>query len=271
MEPERDEVYERIPWETLQHKGGERNWVVYVVAGAVALGALAYSFTRNQPEPPAPIASETTLPAPMVPQAEASPAPASAATVASPVVVAEADLYAADQGLLSQKAASHAEWFAVEFVSVDGDERSRDVLASLLPLGSPLPEPEPGTQVYVDWAGAQEVVQSSATGFEVQVLVRSLVSRDGELFTRVPPLTLTVPIEFGEDGVPVVAWLPTTGEPNPGQAAAFDLVEVPTDVLDGLGVDGEVLGGRELADGRWEVVVLRVGEDGVRRPFAIRA
>ena len=273
MEPEREEIYERIPWETLQQNGHDRNWIVYVVAGAVALGALGYSFMRNQPTPPAPIESsvETTVPVTTTPEAGVPPAPVSPPTVASPVVVTEADLYAVDQGFLLQKAASHAEWFAVEFVSVDGDEKSGEVLASLLPPGSPLPESDPGTQVFVDWAGAQEVVQSGATSFEVRVLVRSLVSHDGGLFTRVPPLLLDIPVEFGDSGLPVIAGLPSQREHQPGRAAAFDLVEVPPDVVADLGVDGEVLGGRQLRDGRWEVLVIGVGADGVRRPFAVRA
>ncbi|HEU4318791.1 MAG TPA: hypothetical protein VFS66_01775 [Acidimicrobiia bacterium] len=272
MEPERDEVYERIPWETLQQKGGERNWIVYAVAGAIALGALGYSFMRSQPEPPAPIdaGAETTVPVTTPPE-PATPATVSPQPVASPVVVAEADLYAVDQGLYLQKAASHAEWFAVEFVSVDGDEKSRALLESLLPPGSPLPESEPGIQVFVDWAGAREVIQSGATTFEVEVLVRSLVSRDGALFTRVPPLLLAVPVELDGNGDPVISGLPSQRQPDPGQAAQLDLVEVPPDVVSTLGVEGEVLGGRQLPDGGWEVVVVGVGADGVRRPFTVRA
>ena len=272
MEPERDEVYERIPWETLQQKGGDRNWVVYVVAGAIALGALGYSFMRNQPEPPAPVeaAPVTTVPVTTPPEMTTVPT-VSPLPVANPVVVAEADLYAVDQGLFLQKAASHAEWFAVEFVSIDGDESSRGVLESLLPPGSPLPESEPGTQVFVDWAGAQEVSQSGATKFEVEVLVRSLVSKDDGLFTRVPPLLLAVPVEFDGNGDPVISGLPSYREPTPGQAAEVDLVDVPPEVAASLEMEGEVLGGRQLPDGRWEVVVVHVGPDGVRRPFAVRA
>lgn len=272
MEPEREEVYERIPWETLQPKGGDRNWIVYVVAGAIALGALGYSFMRNQPEPPAPIEAVpvSTVPVTTMPETATSPT-VGPLHVASPVVVAEADLYAVDQGLYLQKAASHAEWFAVEFISVDGDESSRAVLAGLLPPGSPLPESDPGTQVFVDWAGAQEVVQSGATAFEVEVLVRSLVSHDGGLFTRVAPLLLTVPVEFDGNGDPVISGLPSQRQPDPGQAEQLDLVEVPPDVASGLDVEGQVLGGRRLPDGGWEVVVVGVGPDGVRRPFAIRA
>ena len=35
MEQERNEVYERIPWETLDQKKGDRQWIMFAVAGAI--------------------------------------------------------------------------------------------------------------------------------------------------------------------------------------------------------------------------------------------
>ena len=35
MEPERNEVYERIPWETLEEKKPDRQWLMLAVAGAI--------------------------------------------------------------------------------------------------------------------------------------------------------------------------------------------------------------------------------------------
>lgn len=278
MEPERDEVYERIPWETLQQKGGERNWIVYVVAGAITLGALGYSFTRSQPNPPAPIGESavtesvaTTVAAITTPEATAPPVSPSPTAVASPVVVAEADLYAVDQSLLMQKAAAHAEWFAVEFMSVDGGEASRETLAGLLPQGAPLPEPESGTQVFVDWAGVQDVVAAGAARFEVDVLVRSLVSREAGTFTRLPPTLLSVSIEFSAEATPFVADVPSLTQPTTSAPAPLDLSEVPADIAAGLAQDDELIGGRQLPDGTWELVVVRTGADGVRRPVSIRA
>ena len=54
--PFRFEVYERIPWETLDKQSGDRQWLVIAVAGAVAVGALAYSFVKSQPAPSPPAA-----------------------------------------------------------------------------------------------------------------------------------------------------------------------------------------------------------------------
>lgn len=121
MESEREEVYERIPWETLEKKGGDRQWMVYAIAGAVTLGALAYSFIRNQPLPPA-RADQSVVTTIAASTATTAGRPATPSSVASPVVVAEADLYAVDPERLVDRAAAHAEWVAVEYVSYDGSE-----------------------------------------------------------------------------------------------------------------------------------------------------
>ena len=137
MEPERQEVYERIPWETLEKKGSDRQWLLYAVAGSVVLGALAYSFIRNQPAeiPPPATAEAASAAVSSVPATTTTAVPVApqASTVASPLVVAEADLYAVDPERLIDQAATHAEWFAVEFVAYDGSERSAKTLAGLLP------------------------------------------------------------------------------------------------------------------------------------------
>lgn len=49
MDQERHEVYERIPWERLERPSGDRQWMLIALAAAVAVGALAFSFMKNQP------------------------------------------------------------------------------------------------------------------------------------------------------------------------------------------------------------------------------
>ena len=274
MDTEREEVYERIPWETLERKGGDRQWLAYVVAGAVVLGALAYSFTRNQPMSPPPPDSVTGV-APTSSSPSSSPVEptvtAPQGTVSGPVVVAEADLYAVDPERLIDQVAAHAEWVAVEYVSMDGSEVSRQTLASLLPAGSPLPEAPASTQVFVDWATATEVTEIGPASFDVVVTVRSLVTSVDAGFTRQPPRLVTVPIVIGEDGLPRAAGIPTveaaaTAEPG----VELALQPVPDDVAATAAAMGEVLGGRQGADGSWEVVVMAEGPDGVRRPVTVR-
>ncbi len=267
MEDERDELYERIPWETLDKGGGDRHWLAYVVAGAIALGALAYSFTRNQPlAPPTPEPVSTTLP--VSTGTTAPPAPPS--TVADPLVVAEADLYAVDPELFARQAAAHAEWLAVEYVSFDGSEQSEAALAPLLPAGIPLPEGSEGTQVFVDWAGAAEVVETGPTSFEVSVLVRSLRSTSESGFVRQPARIVTVPVEVSEDG-PRTTGVPMLSPATPVPAVEMSLAPVPEEVLSTLPVGADPLGGRQRADGSWDVVVIVSGEDGVSRPVTFRS
>jgi hypothetical protein len=269
MEQEREEVYERIPWETLEKKGGDRQWMVYVVAGAVALGALAYSFTRNQPVA-SPTAEEptasTTLDTTPTTAAVSEVAPS---TVASPVVVAEADLYAVDPERIVDQAKAHAEWVAVEYVSYDGSEESTTALATLLPTGTPTPQAPEGTQVFVDWASSAEVVPTGAVSFDVSVVVRSLHSSDGSGFIRQAPLTVTVPVEVTETG-PRATGLPLIATMVPEPAPELSLEAVPEEVLAGLEGTGEVVGGRQMGDGTWEVVMLADGADGVTRPVTVR-
>ena len=265
MDNERDEVYERIPWETLEKKGGDRHWIVYAVAGAIALGALAYSFTRNQPVPPAPpIAEPTTAPVEMtIPTAETP------STVTSPVVVAEADLYAVDPERLIDQAAAHAEWVAVEYVSFDGSEQSRATLGSLLPSGTGLPEAPEGTQVFVDWASTAQVVEMGPMSFEVGVLVRSLSSSAESGFVRQPSRMVVVPVTVDETGVRA-AGVPAMTEATPAPAVEIDLTSPPEAALATIDTGSEVLGGRQLADGSWELVVMAPGADGVTRPVSVR-
>jgi hypothetical protein len=268
MESEREEVYERIPWETLERRGGDRQWMVYAVAGAVTLGALAYSFTRSQPtapmSPEAPVA--TTLPAASAEPTIVGPP----STVASPLVVAEADLYAVDPERLLDQVSSHAEWFAVEYISVDGSDASRELLSSLLPMGIPVPAAPETTQVFVDWASVMEVSETGPLSYAVEVLVRSLMS-DGETgFVRQQPRLVVVSVEIAADGQARVTGAPSIAMATTTDQAAITLAPVPDEVAAQATEAGEVLGGIQLPDGSWEVVVMAVGPDGVRRPMAVR-
>lgn len=271
MDQERQETYERIPWEALERPRGDRQWLMVAVAGAVAVGALAYSFVAGRPpapplaEPEVPAAVET---APTIPLGTVPPVPVT--TVASPILVAEADLYAVDPERLIDRVAAHAEWFAVEYFTVDGSEESRATLASLLPSGVPLPEAAEGTQVFVDWVGAQQVTEAGSLVFEVEVLVRSLRAEGEGGFVRQPARLAVVRVMIGDDGLPRVTMPPKVELPAGASPLAMNLVEVPAQVREQLEQShGTVVGGEQLADGRWQVVVMAVGLDGVARPTTV--
>ena len=271
MEPERDEVYERIPWETLEPKDGNRQWMVYAVAGALVMGALAYSFTRNQQVAPAPQVAEpavtSTVPATTATTA-AAPTPS---TAASPVVVAEADLFAVDPERLIDLATAHAEWFAAEYISYDASPESSATLSDLLPEDVPLPQAPEGTQVFVDWARATGLDQTGPVAFDVEVVVRSLVAADGSAFVRQPPQRLVVPIDLDADGRPRISRPPLVTVADGIESAELSLQAVPPEVEATLGIDGEVVGGLRAADGGWLVVVMATGADGVTRPATVAA
>ncbi len=267
MEPERDEVYERIPWETLERQGGNRQWIVYAIAGAVTLGALAYSFTRNLPVMPEEAAAPVVTTIPVA--TTASPQESASATVAAPIVVSEADLYAVEPERLIDQVVAHAEWFAVEYMAVDGTEQSRAVLRSLLPEGIPLPEAETGVQVFVDWVRAGKVEQTSSDSFEVEVTVRFLTSSGEGGFSRRPPVSLLVPVSINAEGAPVVSGAPGMTVAQPAQPVAVSLAEVPPEVAEDVAA-GEVVGGVQTADGEWVLVVMTEDDSGVRRPVSFR-
>jgi hypothetical protein len=271
MEPEREEVYERIPWETLEPASGNRQWLVYAVAAALVLGALAYSFTRNQQVTPAPQAETPVLTSTVPATTATSAAGPTPSTAASPVVVAEADLYAVDPERLVDLVAAHAEWFATEYISYDGSDESASTLAELLPDGVPLPEAPEGTQVFVDWARATNVTQYGSVAFEVEVIIRSLLAPDGSAFTRQPPQRLVVPVELDDDGRPRISRPPAISGADPLEPAQMSLQVVPPEVVEALGVEGEVVGGLRGAEGQWLVVVMTPGPDGVRRPVTLEA
>lgn len=262
MEPERHEVYERIPWEHLDRHGGDRQWLYVGLAGAVALGALAYSFMRNQPIEPAPTAQVVLTTVAQTPPV----APITEPTVASPLVVSEADLFAVEPESLARAVAAHAEWFVVEYMSVDGSEQSSTALRSLLPADVPLPEAPTGTQVFVDWVGVHRMTEIGDFRYEVEILVRSLVATTDRGFERQPTRLVIVEVGIDDAGRSVVMGAPVVTDAPAVGSVTLDLSEVPDEIVANLEDMGRVIGGKPTADGGWSVVVMGHSSDGVARP-----
>lgn len=273
METERNEVYERIPWETLEQKRPDRQWVLFAVAGAIVLGALAYSYVSSQPAPPTAVAeAEVTLPsAPVVPVVPEAIPPAAPATT-GPMLVAEADLYAVDPERLLDRAAAHAEWFAAEYITADDSEQSAGVLASLLPTGIPMPTAPEGVSVFVESTRAFEVAELAPSLYRVEVLVRSLRAGPDDVYARQPPLVVSV--EVAVDGLGARVTMPPSMAPAlASQPEGMPLGAVPETVAaTALTMSGgaEVVGGAESPRGGWDVVVMAVHSDGVTRPTTVR-
>ncbi|MGA7227221.1 MAG: hypothetical protein WBZ45_03300 [Acidimicrobiia bacterium] len=271
----RDEVYERIPWEMLEQKKNDRPWLAYGIAGAIVLGALAYSIMGNRPVGQPQVAATVT--APTVPPDQspdvASPPPvvATSPSPTSPTMTAEADLYAVDPERVLDEASAYAEWFATEYLSVDGSEESRQVLASLLPPDIPAPEAGDGTRVFVEWVRATTIEEVAPLIYRVSVLARTMAAGAEGLYVRQPTRMVTVDISMSGDTPAVVISPSVEGVTLPDPVPA-GLVEPPADVRDralGLAGTSEVVGGVPGADGTWQVVVLATGPDGVVRPQTV--
>jgi hypothetical protein len=183
------EVFERIPWESLEN-GGDRRWVAYLVAGALVLGAVGVSLGRQAVPTPAPVVptAESTIPAlgSSDGAAATSPAPAPSSTSA-PVTEeggwAEADLMALAEAPVELTGASVAEWFVTDHFTRDGDDGGRS---------------------FVEWAGVVafswlDVDRATAT----VAMVRLAAEGTGE-YRRLPPEAWEVVLALDEDGWAVV-------------------------------------------------------------------
>ncbi|HEX5695965.1 MAG TPA: hypothetical protein VFZ15_06240 [Acidimicrobiia bacterium] len=276
MEPERNEVYERIPWETLEENKGDRHWLMLGVAGAVVLGALAYSFMSSRPA--ALPSALTTVPAQQtlsvqetVPEAPTA-AQALPPTVSdSPVVTAEADLYAVHPERVMDRVAAHAEWFVAEYLTFDGSEQGMATLTALLPVGVPLPAAPEGTRVFVEWVRASSVEETAPLTYRVTVLARSLAAHGDGAYQRQAPLEVTVDLS-ASGGDPQVLLPPEMRPATAAPAHQPALTAVPEEVAVtamGQAEGSEVIGGAQSATGEWQVVLLAPGLDGVSRPVTV--
>lgn len=275
MDQERNEVYERIPWESLEDKKSDRQWLTYGVAGAVVLGALAYSYVSNRPValPVATTVEVSEVAAPSTPAAvDPVPVPAVSPTPSTtPVLTSEADLYAIHPERVADRVAAHAEWFVAEYLTVDGSEQGRETLASLMPVGVPLPVAPEGTMVFVEWVRTVSVEEIAPLTYRATVLARSLAAQDESAYQRQAPLEVTVDISMTEESPQVV--LPPEARPaSSGPAHQPTLIAVPDDVgATALEMTGgsEIIGGTPGERGGWRVVVLAPGLDGVSRPVTV--
>lgn len=281
MEQPREEIYERIPWETLEDRGGDKQWLMMGIAAAVVAGALAYSYVSSRPAEP-PLAQpevaatpQSSVPGADDPVAEALPPaalpPAALPPAASPPSnVSEADLYAVSADQLADQAAGHARWFIREFLATEtGSESS--VLRMLLPSDVPLPVSPEGVAVFVEWVESLSVEEVDLATYRIEVLARYMVSTGEAPYQRMPPEVFVVDVTLA-DGTPRVLSAPRILPLQLGPASTVALGEVPPAIagaLEGLRPDSEIIGGIALADGSWNVVVMTPGPGGVLRPESL--
>ncbi len=269
MDEKNQEVYERIPWESLEKQGGDRQWLVLGIAGAVVAGSLGYSFMSNRPAPLPPPPSEAAAEAAPPATTLAPVAPASVPPPAQPApsLVAEADLYAVDPDSLAAEAAAHARWVVREFLASDGSAE-HGILRSLLPADIPLPSPPEGVLVFVEWVDSVGIEEVDVGTYRVSVLARYMVSVDGGDYQRVDPEIFTLDIGMTE-GMPRLLGAPVVEAVDSPATAGIGLATVPDHVAAGVESvrpGSEIVGGYLDPSGMWNVVILAIGPGGVVRP-----
>lgn len=271
MEDKREEIYERIPWETIENPRKDQRTLVIGLAAAVVAGALVYSFmsrpaieptsiqpgvTEARPEP-----EPTPIPVPTLPPV--APAPT------TPSNISEADLYAVAPETLRSVASAHAEWFVIEYLSYDGSSDDAN-LRALLPGDIPLPSAPPDTLVFVEWVGAMAVEEVEVGRYRVEVVARYMVAPDGQTFQRVPPEVLVVDVVVDDSG-PHVTTAPAAAPLTPLPASSAQLAEVPTEIAAKVSdayPGSEIVGGKPGESG-WMVVILNQAVGGVIRPESV--
>jgi hypothetical protein len=267
MDEQKQEVYERIPWETLEDRGKDRQWLIMGIASAVVAGSLGFSFMSNRsvplpPEPSGVVTAEATPSTTLTPVPQPQPAPS---------IVSEADLYAVDPDRLASEAAAHARWVVREYLASAGSADQREILRSLLPADLPLPSIPEGVLVFVEWVDSVGVEELDVGTYRVDVLARYMVSTDGSDYQRVAPEIFTVDIGVA-DGLPRLLSAPSVKVAEATATAGLGLGDIPETVAASaasISPGSEIVGGYVSASGTWNVVVLTVGPGGVLRPETV--
>ncbi|MEX2134245.1 MAG: hypothetical protein WEB67_08900 [Acidimicrobiia bacterium] len=270
MDEKNQEVYERIPWDSLEKQGGDRQWLILGIAGAVVAGSLGYSFMSNRPAPLPPLPTEAVAAVSAPTTTFAAVPPATPPPQPAPSLVTEADLYAVDPDRLAAGAAAHARWVVREFLANDGSSE-QVVLRSLLPADIPLPSTPEGVLVFVEWVDSVGVAEIDVGTFRVEVLARYMVSADGGDYQRVDPEVFTLDIGMA-DGIPRLLGAPGVKAVDSSATASLGLGAVPDAVAAGveaLRPGSEIVGGYVDQGGTWNVVVMATGPGGIIRPEMI--
>lgn len=236
MEDHDVEVFERIPWESLE-QNPNRRWIPYLVATAVVLGAVGVTIGRGMITSPAEQA--TVLATTTAPMADSATEPVVDETGSPDATIpppqestwSEADLMALPEGAVESAAMAVAEWFVVEHFTREGDEG----------------------RSFVDWARAGELTWMDSTTVDVTVLVRRLAAEGDDPYQRLPAEAWQVTTELEGD-----RWVVTHG-PVPLAPPKLE-VSVPSlddHVPDEVGADseGSIVGAAQIDEDSWSVGV----------------
>lgn len=254
------ELYEAVPWDSLvtDDVRRRRRWI-YLISAVLVAGAIAAAIGRSIPvDPTAGVAPGTTV-------------PVDATTVAAgDAPLLEADLRADGD----RTAVAVATWFVADYFTLDGTETTREALRGLLPVGVDLPEPNPGARSFVESVVAYEVEDLGTGRHRVSLVVRALVSADGEGYRREPARGVELVVAVSGSGVTVLD-LPRPGPLPAGEGLEWELEpqDAPEAVLAGFAAVATDWGAGEpvsaWTDGDlWRLVFLAGGSGGLNWPLA---
>lgn len=227
------EIFERIPWESLE-KNPDRRWIAYLVAGALVLGAVGVSLGRQLTaggtlDDPAPTTTTVAAPPSTNPAVRPTTVPDTiVANPGAPGAWTEADLMALSDVPLELAAATTAEWFVVDYFTRDDPGEGRS---------------------FVDWAGALETAWVDPTTVDVTVAMRRLAAAPGAEYRRMAPEAWTVTVELGEE-----VWSVVEGPVEAGPvelSVTIPAIDAPVPAEVAATLDGEEVGGAVEVGGRW--------------------
>jgi hypothetical protein len=229
------EVFERIPWESLE-KPPDRRWALYLAAAAVVMGAVGLTVGRGMATPP-PVPTSTlpmTTLAPVTSLPRFGPTTVPVASAPDiPATWSEADLMAVPAQDLEDGAAALAEWYIVDYFTRDGsgaDGRS-----------------------FVEWSAVLDKQWLTASALEHTVVVRRLAAEGDEPYARIPTEAWHVTTELVDDGWVVVEGPVEATSREPIVDLASLEGSLPPEVAGRLD-EADALGAVEVA-GRWLVEV----------------
>lgn len=201
------EEREQIPWSSLVAEPDrvlDRRWLTAaVLVGVVAIVGVAFSL-RDRGQPPAPSDDAIETSAPSVNAIEPSPS----MVVTEDQLTADPALAHGPDDLLV--IAARAEWFTMDFFTVDGStETMRSIRAALAHdlRAVPLPHDELGPQTFVEWARTVQIDHVGGDAYQVTVVFRTIRASDTG-FDRDPVRAVSFEVATSEGKV-AVARMPT--------------------------------------------------------------
>lgn len=262
-----DERLDSVPWEHLikPPRGGRRTPIL-IVAGAIVLAAVVASAARTVwPNPPVTPVTESL--SPPVTQGRDVDLPVTAAahledivtsqTTVPADVVSEADLRAVDSSAVADTVSAYAEWFALEWFTVDGPESGVNQFL----VGAPSPTQDATARSFVESATAVSVLASGPDSYEVVVVVRTLSAFGTDGFVRQPARAILVPVGIDDSGVSVLDVPSPTALPltvsKPAESVAGEappgVVKAAVEIAREMGLPDEASIEAGTVDGLWRI------------------